>query len=1071
MKSPFDTVPAAQKAPEHEPRFPGAERAEGWVSYELQRELARGGMGQIYEGYDQHLVRRVAIKVSANKSRQDDPRFIREAQVLARLAHPNIVPIYNLGQDESGRPCYSMKLVRGETLQAILDAKREKNPTTTQEYPIERLLGVFLKICDALAFAHAQGVLHRDLKPENVMVGEFGEVLVMDWGVAKIQGEEPQAVVSDSDLDLEGPTPGETLDGEVIGTPGYLSPEQALGRIDELDERTDVFGLGGILHAILTLHPPVEGQTLLDILIKSKRGNISRRLSNPRESQIPSALQAVTLKALADKPERRYQNVGEMARDIENYRNGFATRAEDASLIRQLLLLVTRHRTLAAMLGLLLLSGIIFTLRLGASEQRARESATAAIAEREIAKREAARVLLAPIETAMRDHDGEEMQRMLADVPEDLRGQQWHYLKSTLNTANLTSDASDQSPFLAATPHPLRANLFFTLQENGIVRSFDASTGYFSKLFAHEGPSSKSALLSVSADSYKIALVRESRSGANIEIRSLPGGDVVMNAVSSNSISRAFFNPAGTLLFCCTQIKGKGWLLAEAWDVATGTRQSVLEGYLFGDDSGEKPKLYAVSKNKIITEIDLETGKPLGEQPQIDLNESIRHINFSFGHLISPDAKVLFTVGGGQTLLRRINIPSGAVKYESLVSQGKLAGMSWVDSSKMVATLSQRSPKCAVLQLWQPENGALCRTILSPGIEGNAFLSVHQISGQAAVFQKNRIKVWNLHETAPAARLEGIATNAPWFAFLPNTPYAAQNLPSGGFQLVERQSLNGSEFSVVSKSDKPGIPSLSADGSTLLLSQRLGTPDQPTDCVRVLRRSGATFIEQTNFSQPRWGEAASPRVLSPDGKHFVSMAPPAPTVYVTATGGLVHAFKLRDSKDAFVNTHCFWLDQRRFLTFASTKDDRPWSDPTAVAEAIQVWDVQTGELLKKTFASKVGLLCGSPDGKLIAEGGTDLRLRLRDSATLDVEREFRVHDTPIKCMVWHPTLPILVTGGDDSAVRAWDTRNGSLLKQFEGIPFPRQLHLSADGKSLCVIQKSSATAKIYPLNVSITGKP
>ena len=1045
--------------------------AEGWVSYELKRELARGGMGLVYEGYDQHLARRVAVKVSALKSGRSDPRFIREARVLALLAHPNIVPIYNLGQDASGRSCYGMKLVRGQTLQAILDAQREGNAKAVEEYPLERLLGVFLKICDALAFAHAQGVLHRDLKPENIMVGEFGEVLVMDWGVAKIKGDPLSDFVTESSDGSPDPVPGETWDGEVIGTPGYLSPEQAQGRVDSMDERTDVFGLGGILHAILTLNPPVEGPTLLDILIKSKRGDISRRHLYARGSQIPPALQAVTLKALSARPERRYQSVRDMALEIENYRNGFATRAEEAGLARQLLLLVSRHKALAGMLVVLAGAVLLFTLRLRASEQLARENAATAIAEREIAKKEAARVLLAPIEIAMRDFDGEEMRRMLADVPEDLRGQQWHYLQSTLNTAKRTAEAPDRVPFLAATPHPELGNLFFTLQENGVVRSFDASNGSFSTLFTLEGPASKSALLVVSKDAAKIAIIRDSPSGSRIEVRQLPDGAPLMDAVSSSPFSRAFFNPKGSILFCCSHTKGRGWLLAEAWNVSSGVRESLLNGYLFGDDSGAEPKLFAVAKTKNIFEVDVETGKILGEETQLELNESVRHINFSFGHIISPDAKVLFTVGGGQSLLRRINIPTGAVKYESLVAQGKLASMSWVPCSGMVATLVQRSKKCAVLQLWQPENGALCRTILSTGVEGNSLLSIHPVSGQAAIFQRDRIKIWDLNAPTPESEIEGIPPNNPWFAFLANSPYAAHNLAAGGFQLLEYKPQRGSTPLILPKIDKPGIPALSANGSTLLLTQKMGTPDQPTDLVRVLIRSGTTFNERTAFVQPRTKDEAFPRLPSLDGTLFIAMSAPSPSVYSTTSGTFLRAFKSQDTKAAFATMNCFWLDARRFVTFASTKDDRPWSDPSGMAEAIQVWDVASGELLKKTYASQVGLLSGSPDGKTIAEGGNDLRLRLRNSTTLEVEREFRVHDTPIKCMAWHPTLPVLVTGADDSFIRAWDVRDGRLLKEFEGIPFPRQLHLSPDGKTLCIIQKSSTTSKIYPLNVSIPARP
>ena len=157
--------------------------------YTLVREIARGGMGQIYFGEDPQLKRHVAVKVSSVSEAGEDPRFSKEAEVLAQLAHPNIVPIHNIGVDAQGRPFYSMKLVKGRTLQAVLNLIRDGDAAAIKDYPRATLLTIFRKVCDAMMFAHSKGILHRDLKPENIMVGEYGEVLVMDWGLAKVLGE------------------------------------------------------------------------------------------------------------------------------------------------------------------------------------------------------------------------------------------------------------------------------------------------------------------------------------------------------------------------------------------------------------------------------------------------------------------------------------------------------------------------------------------------------------------------------------------------------------------------------------------------------------------------------------------------------------------------------------------------------------------------------------------------------------------------------------------------------------------------------------------------------------------
>ena len=333
--------------------------------YQLVKEIARGGMGQIYFGEDPQLKRQVAVKVSSVSYGGEDPRFSKEAEVLALLAHPNIVPIYNVGVDAQGRPFYSMKLVKGRTLQAVLNALKDGNTAATKEYTQAALLTIFRKVCDAMAFAHAKGILHRDLKPENIMVGEYGEVLVMDWGLAKILGERDAAGAVKAAVTDTGDY-GMTLEGEVMGTPQYMSPEQAEGMVAERDTRSDIYSLGGILYAILTLRPPVGGSTLVEVLGNVKSGVLSpmgtaTRMAKgiggrpePMTVAVPAALQAVTLKAMACNREKRYASVEDFAEDIESYQNGFATSAESAGLLRRARLWVARNRTLTASAAVLL---------------------------------------------------------------------------------------------------------------------------------------------------------------------------------------------------------------------------------------------------------------------------------------------------------------------------------------------------------------------------------------------------------------------------------------------------------------------------------------------------------------------------------------------------------------------------------------------------------------------------------------------------------------------------------------------------------------------------------------------
>src|SRR5687767_5282049 len=197
-------------------------------------------------------------------------RFIDEAQLTGQLEHPNIVPVYELGLDEQGEVFYTMKFVKGITLDEVIRGLRAGTQSTVDQYPLGALLTVFQKICDAVAFAHSKGVVHRDLKPENIMIGAYGEVLVMDWGLAKnmtgARRHEGSVETIAKDQSFDSLRGFQTMHGLVVGTPPYLSPEQARGELEKIDPRSDIFVLGEILYAILTLRPPVSGTTVAEVL-------------------------------------------------------------------------------------------------------------------------------------------------------------------------------------------------------------------------------------------------------------------------------------------------------------------------------------------------------------------------------------------------------------------------------------------------------------------------------------------------------------------------------------------------------------------------------------------------------------------------------------------------------------------------------------------------------------------------------------------------------------------------------------------------------------------------------------
>jgi len=335
------------------------------LRFRVLRPHARGGLGQVSVAHDEELHREVALKEIQERHADDHDsraRFVREAEITGGLEHPGIVPVYGLGCYADGRPYYAMRFIRGDSLKEGIErfhqAEGPQRDPGERSLRLRELLGRFVDVCNAVAYAHSRGVLHRDLKPGNIMLGPYGETLVVDWGLAKAVDQPELALGPEGRLmPSSGSDSAPTQVGSAVGTPEYMSPEQAAGRLDQLGSATDVYSLGATLYCLLTGQPAFARSNAGDVLPRVQQGLFPA----PRQvnKSVPPPLEAVCLKAMAVQPGERYRSARALSEEIEHWLADEPVTAYREPARLRLGRWMRRHRTLVSSLAVLLVTAVV----------------------------------------------------------------------------------------------------------------------------------------------------------------------------------------------------------------------------------------------------------------------------------------------------------------------------------------------------------------------------------------------------------------------------------------------------------------------------------------------------------------------------------------------------------------------------------------------------------------------------------------------------------------------------------------------------------------------------------------
>jgi WD40 repeat protein len=872
-----------------------------------------------------------------------------------------------------------------------------------------------------------------------------------------------------------------TMEGEVMGTPQYMSPEQAMGMVAELDQRSDIYSLGGILYAILTLRPPIEGTTLDEVLTKVKNGSISSMVTKRGDkgaatvgsptamgAEVPEALRAVTLKAMATDRIRRYVSIEDFAGDIEAYQNGFATSAEQAGAIRQVVLFIKRNKGVSAAVALFLLAALGFTVKLAASERASRRSAAAA-------------ELLAA-EAAESSGNAPQMRDSLARVPEDLRSQTWDYLNRRMNSMDAVIEAPEGSPWITMAAAPQRSGIFYTLQSDGNVRLLDLNTGSLALCF-NVGFSKVPTGLLLSGDGSRIAVAY----GNKVKVLNVADSSLVSELSIKSPIAATSSIEGGNLkMRGCLNHDGS-MLLDIDWSSGGGVvRDSSFQMW----DVGAQKLLWKSKWNeRCIAEFTADDRLMLlTEQGLSELDPMTGNELRTFSKITYPshgpsstatyatDARWDFIFTMGQDgILRKTMSKDGSVAFGISAwgsGLGEFNTFQYLAKSRVLVTLVATSSEGGRIQAWD-QKGALKFSI--PVLYGpSPKLGVHPVSDDLCLMRQKSILVWRLGGAVSLSKDK-------WREYGAAKSRAAAFMKPGDSRVsLGRQGATIYLNTTQNQKRRQEIPVHDPDG---LLSSvfKLGSlasifSKNPTGEYVDIGFAGGIHIRlQVKDTEVEVDEIIKidpkrvPNPVSCPPSRYWCMSPDGQKLWI---GNMVWRKGSLDTLEVdrkgleyrrVGGMLACWAGNKAVAEIAMLKNQGEAEGVEVSGKTILVlWDVATEKQSKIVEAPMASTIEGSPDGKWIAEGGIDKRIRIRDAQTLSVVREIRAHDAPVEGLKWHHSKPALVSTGSDQWIRIWNPETGQLLEEFRRVDLsPEGLDISGDGRQLGVGNNAANATEIF----------